>query len=255
MIDIHSHLLPAIDDGSPDWDKSILLAQQAVADGITHALMTPHHHNGKYRNPRQKVEELTSQFQAKLDEAQVPLKVFPSQEIRINGDLVDEIAQGSILGTDEELTYLLLELPDNAVPNYTNDMVFKLLQLGITPIIVHPERNTALMAKPNILYDLIDHGAFAQVTASSLVGTFGKKVEAFTKDIIKHGLAHVIASDAHYLPGRDYEMQLAFAKLNKLFGDDLAHDFESNARNIVNGDKVITRDISEIKKHRFFGKY
>lgn len=255
MIDIHSHLLPGIDDGSPTWETSLEMARNAVADGIEAALMTPHHHNGKYNNPVEEVIKLTEQFQQLLDEKNIPLTVFPSQEIRINSELLTDLKTQNLLGTDETTKYLLLELPDNAVPAFTKDLVFRILQAGTTPIIVHPERNTALMAHPEMLYELIGQGAISQVTASSLVGTFGTKVQAFSEDIIKHGLAHMLASDAHYLPGRTYEMTAAFAHLLKLTDQRTVTTYQENARSVVNGDIVVTFTASPIKKRKLFAKY
>lgn len=255
MIDIHSHLLPGIDDGSPSWDTSLELAKHAVADGIEVALMTPHHRNGKYDNPATGVIELTTEFQRLLDAHTIPLTVFPSQEIRINSEMLSELSAGTLLGTDENIKYLLLEFPDNAVPTFTKEMIFRILQAGTTPIIVHPERNTALMAHPELLSEFITQGALSQITASSLVGTFGNKVQAFTEDIIKHGLTHMLASDAHYLPGRTYEMTAAFTHLLKLTNQRTVTTFETNARAVVNGDPVVTFTPQKIKKRKLFAKY
>lgn len=255
MIDIHSHLLPGIDDGSPNWETSLELARQAVSDGVEVALMTPHHRNGRYVNPAPEVIKLTDEFQTLLVENNIPLKVFPSQEVRINSDIITDLAEGAILGTDEDTRYFLLEFPDNSVPSFTKDFVFRILQTGVTPIIVHPERNTALMANPEILYDLVNQGAISQITASSLVGTFGKAVQAFSQDIIKNGLTHIIASDAHFLPGRKYEMTEAFVELEKLTDHHVVRSFESNAKAVVNGDSIIRFDETPIKKRKLFAKY
>ncbi|CAH0419126.1 tyrosine-protein phosphatase [Periweissella ghanensis] len=255
MIDIHSHLLPGIDDGSPSWDASIELARQAVSDGIEVALMTPHHQNGKYINPGPEVIKLTDEFQTLLDEENIPLKVFPSQEVRINSEIITDLGEGEIVGTDEDTRYFLLEFPDNSVPSFTKDLVFRILQMGVTPIIVHPERNTALMAHPEILFELVNQGAISQITASSLVGTFGKAVQAFSQDIIQNGLTHLIASDAHYLPGRKYEMTGAFSILGRLTDYQHVKAFHQNAKAVVNGDSIIRFDETPIKKRKLFAKY
>ncbi|CAH0416484.1 tyrosine protein phosphatase [Periweissella fabaria] len=255
MIDIHSHLLPGIDDGSQNWETSLDLARQAVNDGIEVALMTPHHRNGRYDNPAEQVTKLTDEFQILLTENNIPLKVFPSQEVRINSEILADLKAGEILGTDEAAKYFLLEFPDNSVPSFTNDLVFRILQTGVTPIIVHPERNTALMARPEELFELINQGAISQITASSLVGTFGKSVQAFTQDIIKNGLTHLIASDAHHLPGRKYEMTAAFNALENLIDHRHVRAFKHNAKAVVNGDSIIRFDETLIRKRKLFSKY
>lgn len=255
MIDIHTHLLPGIDDGSESLDVSLQMARDAVADGVTHALMTPHHMNGSYVNHASDVIKLTADFQTELNNANIPLTVFPSQEVRINGGLLSALDDGDILTTDEQGTYILIEFPSDDVPAFTMDMLFQIQQRGLVPIIVHPERNTRLMKEPQLLYDMVSRGAYAQVTASSYVGTFGKAVTAFSEDIIANGLAHLFASDAHHIPGRKYKMTAAFDKLKAACGSDSAKQFDDNAKALVNGERLSRQHQTPIKKKRFFSAY
>ena len=255
MIDIHTHLLPGIDDGSESLDVSLQMARDAVADGVTHALMTPHHMNGSYVNHASDVIKLTADFQTELNNANIPLTVFPSQEVRINGGLLSALDDGDILTTDEQGTYILIEFPSDDVPAFTMDMLFQIQQRGLVPIIVHPERNTRLMKEPQLLYDMVSRGAYAQVTASSYVGTFGKAVTAFSEDIIVNGLAHLFASDAHHIPGRKYKMTAAFDKLKAAYGSDSAKQFDDNAKALVNGERLSRQHQTPIKKKRFFSAY
>lgn len=255
MIDIHSHLLPGIDDGSENLNVSLQMARDAVADGVTHALMTPHHMNGRYVNHASDVIKLTADFQTELNNANIPLTVFPSQEVRINGGLLSALDDGDILTTDEQGTYILIEFPSDDVPAFTMDMLFQIQQRGLVPIIVHPERNTRLMKEPQLLNDMVSRGAYAQVTASSYVGTFGKAVKAFSEDIIANGLAHLFASDAHHIPGRKYNMRAAFDKLTKQYGQSMVNEFDNNARALVNGEPLVRWHETPIKKKVFFSAY
>lgn len=255
MIDIHSHLLPGIDDGSENLNVSLQMARDAVADGVTHALMTPHHMNGRYVNHASDVIKLTADFQTELNNANIPLTVFPSQEVRINGGLLSALDDGDILTTDEQGTYILIEFPSDDVPAFTMDMLFQIQQRGWVPIIVHPERNTRLMKEPQLLYDMVSRGAYAQLTASSYVGTFGKAVTAFSEDIIANGLAHLFASDAHHIPGRKYNMRAAFDKLTKQYGQSMVNEFDNNARALVNGEPLVRWHETPIKKKVFFSAY
>lgn len=251
MIDLHCHLLPGVDDGSKSMDISLKLANDAVRDGIDYALLTPHHMNGVYLNHKRAVIQQTQEFQVELDRHKIPLKVFPGQEVRINGDLLTALDQDDILFADEGGRYLMLEFPDDDVPSYTSNMIYKLMQRGIIPIIVHPERNTRIMKQPDILYDLLSRGCLSQITAGSYVGTFGHKVQKFSKQLIQTGQAYVFASDAHDLPNRKYEMTNAFAKLNREFGNDYVSRFNENAKRIINGDNILPNNFSEIKTHLF----
>lgn len=252
MVDLHCHLLPNVDDGSKSMEVSLRMAQEAVDNGVTHALLTPHHMNGRYINHKQDVIRLTKQFTDELKRHNIPLTVFPGQEVRINGNLLEALDNDDILFADTGNRYLMLEFPDDDVPHYTNRMIFDLQQRGITPVIVHPERNTMIMDKPDLLYKLLQKGCLSQITASSYVGTFGKKVEKFSKKLIANGQGYIFASDAHDLPGRKYEMRQAFEKLNHEFGEQIAQSYADNARAIVNGENVFLNDLRKLRKKQKF---
>lgn len=251
LVDIHCHILPGIDDGSKDWQTSIKLAKEAVADGVTHAVLTPHTLNGRYLNHKNDVIRLTESFQDMLDDAKIPLTVFPGQEVRISGDLPKALNDDDILFLDEEGQYMLLEFPSDDVPAYAKDMIFKIMQRGITPIIVHPERNNRILKEPTILQGLIEQGCLVQITASSYVGTFGKGIEETSRRFIEAGQCICFASDAHDLPKRQYEYSEALKKLENEFGSKKAQEYRDNAQAIVNGDNV-QLDWRPLKKKKKF---
>lgn len=255
MIDLHCHLLPGIDDGSKSMNISLRLAQEAVENGVTHALLTPHHMNGRYVNHKKDVIKRTDNFRKELKKHNIPLTVFPGQEVRINGQLLEALDEDDILFADETNRYLMLEFPSNDVPNYTSKMVFALQSRGITPVIVHPERNTEIMDHPELLLNLLKKGCLSQVTASSYVGTFGKRVQRFSEQLISHGQCYIFASDAHDLPGRKYEMRQAFDKLCRDFGNELADKYANNARCIINGEDVCANKLRSLRKKHFFGLF
>lgn len=252
MVDLHCHLLPGIDDGSKNMTISLRLAREATKNGVTHALLTPHHMNGRYVNHKQDVIRRTKEFQKQLKNHNIPLMVFPGQEVRINGQLLTALDEDDILFADTGNRYLMLEFPDDDVSHYTNQMIFDLQQRVITPVIVHPERNTKIMAQPELLYQLLEKGCLSQITASSYVGTFGKKVENFSRQLIEAGQGYVFASDAHNLPGRKYEMRQAFEKLSQEFGGELVEQYQNNARDIINGANVPLNETRKIKKKKRF---
>lgn len=238
LVDIHCHILPGIDDGSKDWDTSIKLAKAAVKDGVTHAICTPHTLNGRYTNHKDDVVWLTDLYQQKLDEAKIPLTVFPGQEVRLSGDLIDALDNDDILFCDEDGTYMLLEFPSEDVPTYAQDTIFKIMQRGVTPIIVHPERNSRILKEPEILQGMLEQGCLVQITASSYTGIFGKKIEEMSRKLIAAGQGCTFASDAHDLPRRQYQLSEAYKKMSQEFSQDLAQQWQDNARSIINGDPV-----------------
>lgn len=253
LIDLHCHILPGVDDGSKDLQMSLDLARVAVDQGISHALLTPHHMDGEYVNHKQDIIEKTNEFQKKLDSNQISLTVFAGQEVHLTGELISAIVEDDVLFMDETNRYLLLELPHNGIPEYTADMIFDLTTRGIVPVITHPERNLGFQEKPDKLYEFVKMGCLTQLTSSSYLGVFGKHVQELTEQIIKANLGFVFASDAHNFKGRRYLMKEAFDKLEREEGRNKAQRFNINAKNIINGDDVGDTDyvrISELTKKR-----
>lgn len=258
MIDIHCHILNGIDDGARNLEDSLAMAEMAVAEGITHLLVTPHHKNGKYENVKKDIVNLTDALQKELDKRGIALTLFSGQEVRINGDLIADIEKDDILFVDEDNQYILIEFPTLTIPHYAESLFFQLQQKGITPIIVHPERNQEIINNPNVLLSYIERGALAQLTASSYVGVFGKEIAELSRKLIEANLVHILASDAHNTRGRSFHMQEAFAKMEKEFGSDVVLYFQENAKDLINGDELVPEPPNEVstKKRRFgfFGK-
>lgn len=250
MIDIHCHILPNIDDGARSWEDSLALAELAVEEGITHLLATPHHLNGKYVNKKQEVSRITEELQKRMNQANLPLTVFPAQEVRVSGDILAGIENDEILFVDETNKYLLIEFPAMTIPHYAEQLFFSLQQKGITPVIVHPERNQEIIENPDRLLEFIERGALAQLTASSYIGVFGKKIAELSSQLIDANLVHVLASDAHNTRGRAFNMKEAFQKLEKEFGKEKVREFQQNAKDLINGDYIQPNTPSEIRKKR-----
>lgn len=250
MIDLHCHILPGLDDGAQNVEDSLAMAHKAVASGITHILCTPHH-NGKYRNEKDVIIEAVAQLQQVLDAENIPLTLYEGQEVRISGEIIEEYEAGKLLGTDVNDHYMLIEFPTQDVPQYTERLFFELLAKGITPVIVHPERNSVFIEDPNKLIPFIEMGVLTQMTAPSYVGVFGKKIQKVSEQMLSHNLIHMMASDAHNLRTRDFYLEEAFTKLRKEYGKEKVYDFETVAKALINGDDVRIPTYQEIKKKRF----
>ncbi|AKP67398.1 tyrosine-protein phosphatase [Companilactobacillus ginsenosidimutans] len=254
LVDLHCHMLPNVDDGSPDFSSSIELAKSSVNDGISHILLTPHHMDSQYKNPKIMVLEKVRNFQSCLDEAGIPITVFPGQEVHLTGALISAIEKDDVIFMDANNKYLLLEFPHSDIPAYTSNVIFELLSRGIVPVIAHPERNREVQKNPRKLHELISQGCLSQITASSYLGVFGEKVQETSQKIIESNLAHVISSDAHVLTGRQFRMADAFEKLSN-FDNQISQNFMDNAKSILNGEVVVSDSpicIEPITKKKFF---
>ncbi|MDR1567525.1 MAG: tyrosine protein phosphatase [Streptococcaceae bacterium] len=251
MIDLHCHILPGIDDGAQTLEDSVEMAQVALEQGITHILCTPHHNNGKFINPKAEVITHVAKLQAILDERKLDLTLLEGQEIRITGDLLTEIANDRILFTDLNNQYLLLELPTQDVPHYTEKLFYNLRVAGKTPIIVHPERNAKFREDPNQLLAYLEMGCLAQLTAPSYIGKFGSSIQKTAYEMVKHNFVQMVASDAHGVKKRNFYLKEAFVQIEKDFGKEKVALLQQVAKDLVNGDAVSYPSFFPIRQHKF----
>src|SRR5690606_11132250 len=140
MIDIHSHILPGIDDGPKTMLDSLVMAQDAVNKGIHTIIATPHHQNGRYSNSKSDIELHVSKLNNQLQIENIPLTVLVGQETRLNSDIMTEVKSGDI-ATLKNTKYVIIEFPPREVPHYAEQILFDIQVAGYIPIIVHPERN------------------------------------------------------------------------------------------------------------------
>ncbi|MBD1382672.1 tyrosine-protein phosphatase [Metabacillus arenae] len=250
MIDIHSHILPDVDDGAKSIEESIEMAKQAVEEGITQIIATPHHRNGRWENEKQLVLEKVDQLNHLFIENKIPLTVLPGQEVRIFGEIAKE---RSDLLTLVQSNYLLIEFPSNHVPRYAEQLIFDLGLKGITPIIAHPERNSEISENPDLLFKLVKKGALSQLTAASAAGGFGKKAKKLSMQLIEANLVHFIASDAHNTGNRNFQMQAGLQEVKKEFGNSVIYYFQENSELLVNKHTIYREDPMKVKKKKFLG--
>ena len=130
------------------------------------------------------------------------MEVLPGAEYRLEPDLPERLPRGGLLTLNDAGRHLLVELPGAFLPPYTERVLYELQLLGVTPVIAHPERNAAVARNPAFLRRLVSRGMLVQVTADSVTGRFGREARHLALSLLKEGLAHLVASDAHYLNGR-----------------------------------------------------
>ncbi|MFB6466847.1 tyrosine-protein phosphatase [Cytobacillus sp. Hz8] len=247
MIDIHCHILPSIDDGPRDFASVIEMANQAVAIGVTDLFATPHHLNGRYENTKQEILEGVRVLNQILQNESIPLNVHGGQELRLHREIFQSLNENEILTLDNQGKYLLLELPTQEVPSYTLDIVYELLLKGIIPIIAHPERNAMFQEDPELLFELVQEGALTQLTSSSILGHFGKKAKSFSFKIIEHHLVHFVATDAHNLDSRNFNLHKAYEIIKTKFGIKTNFYFIENAKQLMNGKKILIEEPARIR--------
>lgn len=223
MIDIHAHILPGFDDGAATMAEAVEMACQARADGIGTIVATPHILDAA-KPHREKILAGVRELQARLDEGRIAVRILPGAEIHIGPDVARMAAEGLAMTLCDAGKYLLLELPLNEMPRYTESVVFDLLSYGITPVLAHPERNRDLARDPRLVQSLVDQGCLTQISTGSIRGRFGTEARKAAETLIKRGLAHIMATDGHGSVHRRVMMAEARAKVASEHGQDLALD-------------------------------
>ncbi len=196
MIDLHSHVLPGLDDGAQTLEESVEIARAAVADGIRVLAATPHVRDDFPTEPGE-MERAVAGLRVELERQEVPLELRPGGEIaldRLDGLAVEELRRFGLGGNHE---YLLVEFPYVGWPLDLPDRLFRLRVEGFTPVLAHPERNADVQFAPERLAPLVEAGTLVQLTAASIDGRVGRNARGTALRLLELGLAHVVASDAH----------------------------------------------------------
>ncbi|WP_347548505.1 CpsB/CapC family capsule biosynthesis tyrosine phosphatase [Pseudalkalibacillus hwajinpoensis] len=255
MIDIHSHILPGIDDGARTIDDSLAMARQAYEQGITKIVATPHHKNGTFNNEKNTILQEVNLLNKELQLEGIDLEILPGQENRIYGELVDDLEGSELLTVNESGVYMLIEFPSSHLPRYANKLLFDLQVKGIIPIIVHPERNREIMENPDRLYQLVKEGALSQLTGTSVTGKMGKKIQKFSFDLIQSNLTHFIASDAHNTKNRPFDLLEALETVEKEFGVSTRYMLQENAEDVIAG-KMVNKEIpQQVRRKKILGLF
>jgi protein-tyrosine phosphatase len=196
MIDLHCHILPGIDDGPKELDESLAMAGIAVADGITDVVATPHTLNGVFLNLKNDIIDKVRLFKSALNDHDIPLRVYPGSDIHFDATLIAGLEKGEVSPVNGR-KYFLLELENDSLPLSALEFFFQLRIKGYFPIITHPERNSIIQEKLELVDEWVHHGVVIQITAGSLTGHFGAKARDCAFQLLEMGLVHIIASDAH----------------------------------------------------------
>ncbi|MCK5055329.1 MAG: hypothetical protein KAT34_01630 [Candidatus Aminicenantes bacterium] len=202
MIDIHTHIIPAVDDGSPSLEESLKMLRMCRDDGVKTIAATPHvFHAGIFTDFgetqrgifRQKFNELNKS----VKDHRIEIEILPGAEVFFFSDLRKKIENHRELLTINNSDYFLLEFPADVVFEGSKEYIFDLVTDGLIPIICHPERNPVFQQNPRLLYQILQAGALSQVDAGSIRGDFGVTVYAAAMKFLKHNLVHILASDCH----------------------------------------------------------
>ena len=196
MIDLHVHILPGLDDGPSNMEESLKMTLAAYRDGTRVIVATPHNRDVVQRSSVSQAKALVKELRRELAERSVPLTVLFGMENHLEMDTVEQVERGAALPI-EDTRFILIELPFEIYPFHTEETLQKLMDMGLRPIVVHPERNEPIQRNTQLLAGLVRMGTLVQITAGSLTGYSGETAREVSEELLRSGLAHVIASDGH----------------------------------------------------------
>jgi protein-tyrosine phosphatase len=223
MIDLHSHILPGLDDGSPDLAESLEMARLAVADGTTHMACTPHVMPGVYRNATPNIAEAVQALELELRRAAIPLALYVGADVHVAPDLPDRLTLGTV-PTLNGSRYFLFEPPHHILPPRLEDLATRVINAGFVPILTHPERLTWIKANYDVIERLNALGCLIQLTADSVIGAFGRTALYFSEKLLDEGRVDIVASDTHGAGRRRPGLSQAVVAIANRCGDDEAYN-------------------------------
>ena len=194
----------------------------AVRDGIRTIVATPHVANGTYNTTPEAIFNGIGILKAEIERANIRLEVLPGADIHVHEHLDSLVKNREVLTVNDNMQYVMVEFPRHVIPPRHIEWMFRLTLAGFAPILTHPERNTAIHDKTDIVRKWVEKGGLVQLTAMSLTGAFGPEIKKCSEELLKYRLVHVIASDAHSSERRPPVLSKAVKLASSLVGAEYA---------------------------------
>lgn len=227
LVDIHTHILPAVDDGARTLDESLAMLNMASADGTTIIVATPHAAQVTPENIRAGVARLQAAAQG------IDIRILAGSEVKFSASLADDYKAGTLV-TIADSGYVLVEFPfSREWTSLVHTSLYALQLAGAIPIVAHAERYPGVQHNPAILIELARMGIPIQVNAGSLLGDDGENARRTAERLLQAGLVHILASDGHRLDKRKPMLRDAFDRVAQLAGEDHMRRIQHNAASII----------------------
>ena len=258
MFDLHSHILYGLDDGAKNLEEAVEMLRIAARDGTKAILATPHSKDVQEASAHDLVRERVDALGREAEKQGIEIRVLLGMENHLTPDLPELVEQGDGYPINGH-NYVLVELPFTLYPIYADNVLFQLQIRGFTPIIAHPERQESIQRDPSIMERLVYRGMLGQITSTSILGKFGPEAKESAHTLLKRGLVHVIASDAHQADGlRVPGISEAVKHAAKLVGSERAEAMAvSVPQAVLEGQRVEQDSLPRVKARRgwqFWGR-
>ncbi|EHQ91872.1 tyrosine-protein phosphatase [Desulfosporosinus youngiae] len=249
MIDIHSHILPDLDDGSKNIEDTLEIIGQLRGAGFKTLIATPHVLEGREYLSPEEILAAVDQVRKRVTEASIPIEILPGAENYIFPDMGKWAGGGKLLTLGNTGKYLLLELPMLEIPQYTEKVFFDLQVEGLIPVLAHPERNKGLIDQPELLLEWAKKGIFFQLNLRSLRGRYGPQAQELAEIMLSGNLVHFIGSDAHRPSQKESVYLETLKNLKEVAGEEKFQEVTlKNPQAILIGEELVAE--KEYTLHR-----
>lgn len=237
MIDIHTHLIPNVDDGAKNLEVTFEALKEAEKAGFTDIILTSHYMTDYYETKKDELVFWKENLQKILESKNEKIKLHSGMEIYISEE-IDKLMKQEKLLTLAGSRYILMELPMNTTVNYLDHVIYFLETIGLKLIIAHPERYISVQEKPELVKEYIKKGCLMQCNYGSILGNYGKQVKNTMKYLLKNNLVHFVASDCHKSNGIYLEVPKAVKKIEKIIGHEKMREITTlNQKKILNNEQ------------------
>lgn len=240
MIDMHSHILPGIDDGAKYIEETLRLIKEAENSGFEAIVTTPHYMEHYYEIDEEKRKELINLVQSKI-------KLYIGNEIYLSENIA-KLLEEKKASTINNTNYVLFEMPMNAKPMNLYDVVYEMLQYKYIPILAHPERYIFIQKEPQLVCDLIQNGVLMQANYGSIIGEYGSKAQTVVQAFFRNNMIHFLGTDAHKSNTIYPKIPQIINKLEKLIGKEKVEELSIiNPKLVIENKEIEYEIIEEIK--------
>lgn len=240
-IDIHSHILPKIDDGAENFDVSMAMLRTAYADGIKSIILTPHYKPEHHNASPERVCTLIGQLRQEMKKEDLAVQLYAGNEFYYHDGIFRELEEGRACAMAES-SYILIEFGPMERFAYIRNGLYEALAHGWKPILAHVERYSNILGKPECVEELVRLGSCIQVNAGSIMGKTGFTVKQFAKRLLKEHLVNFVATDAHNADKRKPVLADCAGYISRKYGEDYAAElFYENPMHVIR-DEYIAND-------------
>jgi len=240
MIDIHSHIIPGIDDGSRNMEMTLEMLRNAEKDGTKEIIATPHYLLESGEATINEIKVLVEKINSIVNKEGIKIKIYSGQEVYFTENIIENYTQGNI-GTLNNSRYMLIEFPIQKLDKNIFDVLYELQIRDIVLIIAHPERYKPFIEKPSLINDFIDEGYLFQMNSGSLEGKFGEKSKKIANLFLANNIYNFVGSDAHNIKDRNTGLKKAMnlLKENSRNNEEINQCiFEDSSKKLLNNESI-----------------